>query len=60
MNLQSDPVVPSANPPPPRGGGILRLLSPPPMVALELQAIGIGESFKTKPSDLTALEVCHK
>jgi hypothetical protein len=29
-------------------------------MALELQDIGIGESFKAKPPDLTALEVCLK
>jgi hypothetical protein len=29
-------------------------------VALEFEATGIGESFKAKPPDLAALEVCLK
>jgi hypothetical protein len=35
-------------------------LSTPPSVAFELQAIGVGESFKVKLPDTTALEVGHK
>jgi hypothetical protein len=32
----------------------------PPVVALELHATSIGESFKVKPPDLIALDVCLK
>jgi hypothetical protein len=34
--------------------------STPPSVALELHAIGVGESFKAKPPDITTLEPGHK
>jgi hypothetical protein len=34
--------------------------STPPSLALELQAIGVREAFKAKPSDIAALEVGHK
>jgi hypothetical protein len=34
--------------------------SPSPVVAFELYASSLGESFKSKPPDLAALEVCLK
>jgi hypothetical protein len=33
---------------------------PPPAVVMELQAITVGESFKAKPPDLTALVACRE
>jgi hypothetical protein len=61
MILQCDPVVPSASP---RVVGdasaVIVGSSAPPSVAFELQAIGVGEFFKMKPPDSTALEAGHK
>jgi hypothetical protein len=56
VDLQSDP-------PPPHGRGCTghhRWVIDPPTVALCLQTIGIGESFKAKVPNLAALEGCLK
>jgi hypothetical protein len=65
--LQPDMLSPQLPPPPspivPAAGdvlvGVVRTLTSP-LVALELQVIGIGEALKEKPPDIAALEVSRK
>jgi hypothetical protein len=61
MFLQSDPDAPCAHH---RAVGDVSAIvvrsSPPPSVALELQAIGLGESFEAKPLNIAALELGRK
>jgi hypothetical protein len=59
--LQTDLVVPSANPHAvgDTSAAVVGLLTLP-LVALELHAISIEESFKVKPPDIATLEVGHK
>jgi hypothetical protein len=61
MFLQSDPDAPCARH---RVVGDVSAIvvrsSPPPSVALELQAIGLGESFEAKPLNIAALELGRK
>jgi hypothetical protein len=52
VSLQSILVVSSAP--------LMRSWMPPPAVVMELQAITVGESFKAKPPDLTALVACRE
>jgi hypothetical protein len=61
VDLQSDCVVSPALPPAVVDALVVNVgSSTTAMVALELHATGLGESFKAKPPDLAASEVCTK
>jgi hypothetical protein len=60
VDLQSDLVVSPASTPVVVDASVIVRSSPSLAVALELQASSLAESYKSKPPNLTASEVCPK